>query len=376
MARSSRHPGRYLAGSVVLLGAWTLVAFLLLAGDSFVDDGPLAFDRPALTETPAGGPSLERVADDCFPDWSARDTVKVVGGTVDGRRLFACYELDADGAVIQAAVVDANGHEVRDIGTLKRSGAWRWVGLASTDAAIYGALLVASVVLLLIRAIFIGARALPAEDSSPLVRTPLLWLLLAVPLVGWVVLLALPGTSRAGRWWLLRWIGVAFLGLLALSQLLAVADWLSHPPTAAWAALPVLSVAFGAVGARRWLVDGPAQTPEVSEVPGTPAVVAQAATEPVALAATPAPVPDQRGNGAAADPPALAGLTRRELDVLGQLALGRSNAQIAEALFLSEATVKSHVARLLTKLGFDNRVQAALFGQRHGLAPEEADEGT
>jgi DNA-binding NarL/FixJ family response regulator len=64
---------------------------------------------------------------------------------------------------------------------------------------------------------------------------------------------------------------------------------------------------------------------------------------------------------------ALALLTSRELEVLRHLAMGRSNAEIAKALFVSEATVKSHVARMLSKLGLSNRVQAARFAYQHGL---------
>jgi DNA-binding NarL/FixJ family response regulator len=58
--------------------------------------------------------------------------------------------------------------------------------------------------------------------------------------------------------------------------------------------------------------------------------------------------------------------------VLRHVALGQSNAEIAKALYLSEATVKSHVARLLAKLGLSNRVQAARFAYEHGLAPAPA----
>jgi DNA-binding NarL/FixJ family response regulator len=63
--------------------------------------------------------------------------------------------------------------------------------------------------------------------------------------------------------------------------------------------------------------------------------------------------------------PAAGGLTSRELEVLRHVAMGESNAEIAKALCLSEATVKSHVARLLTKLS--NRVQAARFAYEHDL---------
>ncbi len=78
-----------------------------------------------------------------------------------------------------------------------------------------------------------------------------------------------------------------------------------------------------------------------------------------------------RHGGAAvarADVPGLDQLTERELDVLGQLALGRSNAEIADALYLSEATVKTHVGRVLAKLGVRDRVQAVIAAFRAGLA--------
>ncbi|WP_328478349.1 response regulator transcription factor [Actinoplanes sp. NBC_00393] len=54
-------------------------------------------------------------------------------------------------------------------------------------------------------------------------------------------------------------------------------------------------------------------------------------------------------------------LTPREKDVLRQLAHGRSNAEIARELYLSEATVKTHVAHILSKLGLASRTQAAVL---------------
>jgi DNA-binding NarL/FixJ family response regulator len=57
----------------------------------------------------------------------------------------------------------------------------------------------------------------------------------------------------------------------------------------------------------------------------------------------------------------LAALTPRETDVLRKLARGRSNAEIARELYLSEATVKTHVAHILAKLGLASRTQAAVL---------------
>ncbi len=66
-------------------------------------------------------------------------------------------------------------------------------------------------------------------------------------------------------------------------------------------------------------------------------------------------------------PPALRQLTERELEVFGLIARGSTNDEIAATLVVSQATVKTHVNRILAKLGLTSRVQAVVLGYESGL---------
>lgn len=92
------------------------------------------------------------------------------------------------------------------------------------------------------------------------------------------------------------------------------------------------------------------------------AIVAPAITKRLLAAFTQAPEPSSSGV-----PTPFASLTERELDVARLVAQGKSNSEIAGVLFLGEATVKTHVTAILSKLGVRDRIQVVIVAYETGL---------
>jgi DNA-binding NarL/FixJ family response regulator len=121
------------------------------------------------------------------------------------------------------------------------------------------------------------------------------------------------------------------------------------------------ALAAGAAGFLLKTVEAPALIAAVRAVGRGEGVLAPEVTRRV-LARLPAAAPHP------AAVPGLSALTARERDVLGCLGEGLSNAEIARRLVISEATTKTHVSRVLSKLGLRSRVQAAIAARAAGLA--------
>ncbi|WP_405982981.1 response regulator [Streptomyces sp. NBC_00158] len=100
---------------------------------------------------------------------------------------------------------------------------------------------------------------------------------------------------------------------------------------------------------------------------GDPVMSPEALSQLIGTVTAPVAAPDPRPAPATATREQLGLLGDRELEVALAVSTGRTNAQIAEDLYMSVPTVKSHISHILTKLSLNNRVQIALLVYRAGL---------
>ncbi|KAB2812701.1 response regulator transcription factor [Pimelobacter simplex] len=117
---------------------------------------------------------------------------------------------------------------------------------------------------------------------------------------------------------------------------------------------------YGASGYLLKDFEAPALLQGIRTVAAGEALLAPAIARRIAATWTPPAAP-------AAPDPALDRLTEREREILVKVAEGRSNAELAADLHISHATAKTHVSRILTKLGARDRVQLVIIGYRSGL---------
>ncbi|WP_312018605.1 response regulator transcription factor [Streptomyces sp. I05A-00742] len=102
-----------------------------------------------------------------------------------------------------------------------------------------------------------------------------------------------------------------------------------------------------------------------SDLPPRPGTAGSTAAPPAPASATAAPQPVQPTDDAPAPPPER--LTARETEILTLIAEGLSNTEISDRLFLSRATVKTHINRIFAKTGARDRAQAVRYAYRSGL---------
>ncbi len=133
---TARRYARFAAVCGLLVLAYVVAVPLAWSSRGFAgESGPLSLHHGEATAVPAGATvTLDAVRARCgrLRDVSKSERVKVVAAIVAGQPLFACYGLKSDGDVRGAAVLDGDGNPTHQVGLIKRSGAWRWIGTVKT----------------------------------------------------------------------------------------------------------------------------------------------------------------------------------------------------------------------------------------------------
>jgi DNA-binding NarL/FixJ family response regulator len=114
----------------------------------------------------------------------------------------------------------------------------------------------------------------------------------------------------------------------------------------------------------------PTSPSPISSPPTSPFARPAAASPPPSVTETPSAAPSHAAPPPFPPSPPPAGLTAREIEVLRLIAAGKSNPEIAKQLFVSEATVKTHINHVFAKTGARDRAQAVRFAYQHGLVAD------
>jgi transitional endoplasmic reticulum ATPase len=302
---SMTRPRWFYAGAAALLVTYAVVAIVLWAAKDFSEDGPLSFRQAALTVSLPGTIPLNKVLNECLPDFFKEDTYKIVGSVFEGRPLYACYEISPEGTVFTAAVVDGDGRQVKDVALIKRAGAWRWIGLVKTplDLMLGGFGVLA--VLVMYWAYYWRVR--PGQPSSAISkeRSAALFGYAVFPVIGWSILARMKNVSRDRKTRAAMQAAILVVGIVVVSIWITAFD-LPDTWSLTVTGLLLLTLVYGWLGGRLLLApEGfglPEDAPEYQPPPrrraqprvvqqGEPIAVAQRAEQPVTSQPTSAPRP-------------------------------------------------------------------------------------
>jgi transitional endoplasmic reticulum ATPase len=228
---AARRSTRFLLVAAALAVLYLATVPVLWWSRGVLEDGPLSFTSPSLRTPLLPEQELGQIEERCEAQQAfssaSYERIKIVGGRVDGRVLYACYGIQYDGAVTAAAVLDQDLFLVKDAALIKRSGAWRWIGAVKTPLeavlGFLGLLAVLAMYFLYYR------RPRPAPRPGPGRRfwqgrgaDIAFWFL---PVVGWIAVWVLPGRSRARKIRLSFLYTFAYIPLFMIGVFGSVTDY-------------------------------------------------------------------------------------------------------------------------------------------------------
>jgi transitional endoplasmic reticulum ATPase len=277
----------YLIGSLGILIVYSIVAVALYLNRDFNDKGSLSFHQPALKQALPEAISIGSALDRCFPPLE-RDPhafrYKVVGGLINERPYYACYEIDENGSVFDAWVINGRGDQVRSVSVIKKGGAWPWIGVVKSgfEFALGGLGLAACLyyAFLYYRKVRPGP---PLGDRPWWIGNIPLWIFALTPLIGWVALALIPRVSRA------RKVRIAILlvpvyALFFFSAPFFISLDVQDPWGITVTTILLAGAVFGAIAAKEWVAPYGFGAPEdlLPEV-GPISLPAAAAARPAGL---------------------------------------------------------------------------------------------